>query len=263
MSHALIFNGVTLSPIAHRNSLWIRSAELARALGYAQENSVSRIYRSNADEFTPDMTQVIEIPAESRNGSLENLPEGRCRIFSLRGCHLVAMFSRTKVAKDFRKWVLNVLDNLPSAERRLPEAEAPLPPLPSAAGDEADEADDVLPRHLFAAIDAAERCAPPSGQPVSVPLLPPEPQAEGGRARVRRVEALAGGLLCLHLAAVRGAVPPALVLEAVVVAACDIRTGDTLRFAADARFLGVDLSVRPLSARPLSARSFAGEVRHG
>lgn len=255
MGTALIFNGVTLSPIAHRNRLWIRSAELARALGYAQENSVSRIYRSNADEFTPDMTQVIEIPAESRNGSLENLPEGRCRIFSLRGCHLVAMFSRTKVAKDFRKWVLNVLDNLPTAERRLPEAEASLPPLPSAAG---DEADDVLPRHLFAAIDAAERCAPQTGQPVSVPLLPPEPEAEGGRARVRHMEVLPGGLLCLHLTAMRGAVPPALVLDAVVAGACDIRTGDTLRFAADARFLDVDLS-----ARPLSARSFAGEVRHG
>lgn len=250
MSHALIFNGVTLSPITHRNSLWIRSAELARALGYGRENQVSRLYRNNADEFTPDMTQLIEIPDSPDSG----LPV-KTRIFSLRGCHLVAMFSRTKVAKDFRKWVLNVLDNLPSAERRLPEAEAPLPPLPSAAG---DEADDVLPRHLFAAIDAAERCAPPSGQPVSLPLLPPEPEAEGGRARVRRVEALAGGLLCLHLTAVYGAVPPALVLEAVVVAACDIRTGDTLRFAADARFLGVDLS-----ARPLSARSFAGEVRHG
>ena len=75
---------------------------------------------------------------------------------------------------------------------------------------------------------------------------------------MRHMEALPGGLLCLHLTAMRGAVPPALVLDAVVAGACDIRTGDTLRFAADARFLGVDLS-----ARSLSVRSFAGEVRHG
>lgn len=250
MSHALIFNGVTLSPIAHQNSLWIRSAELARALGYKRPDILTKLYTQNADEFTPDMTQVIEIPDNT-----DSVFPVKTRIFSLRGCHLVAMFSRTKVAKDFRKWVLNVLDNLPTADRRLPEAEAPLPPLPPAAG---DEADDALPRHLFAAIAAAERCAPQTGQPVSLPLLPPEPEAEGGRARVRHMEALAGGLLCLQLAAVCGAVPSALVLEAVVVAACDIRTGDTLRFAADARFLGVDLS-----ARPLSARSFAGEVRHG
>ncbi len=31
-------------------------------------------------------------------------------IFSLRGARLIAMFSRTKVAKEFRKWVLDVLD---------------------------------------------------------------------------------------------------------------------------------------------------------
>lgn len=34
----------------------------------------------------------------------------KVRIFSLRGCHLVAMFARTAVAKEFRKWVLDVLD---------------------------------------------------------------------------------------------------------------------------------------------------------
>ena len=250
MSHALIFNGVTLSPITHQNSLWIRSAELARALGYGRENQVSRLYRNNADEFTPDMTQVIEIP----DGPDSGLPV-KTRIFSLRGCHLVAMFSRTKVAKDFRKWVLNVLDSLTTAERRPLADELLLPPAPSSA-----DADAAVARHIFAAIDAAECCAPQTGQPVSVPLLPPEPEAEGGRARVRHMEALPGGLLCLHLSVVCGAVPSALVLEAVVVAACDIRTGDTLRFAADARFLGVDMSARPLSALPLVP---AGEARHG
>ncbi|WP_299394157.1 BRO family protein [uncultured Desulfovibrio sp.] len=248
MSHALIFNGVPLSPITHQNSLWIRSAELARALGYADESSVGRIYQRNADEFSADMTQLIEIP-DSVNLTVPT------RIFSLRGCHLVAMFSRTKVAKDFRKWVLNVLDSLTTAERRPLADELLLPPAPSSA-----DADAAVARHIFAAIDAAECCAPQTGQPVSVPLLPPEPEAEGGRARVRHMEALPGGLLCLHLSVVCGAVPSALVLESVVVGACDIRTGDTLRFAADARFLGVDMSARPLSALPLVP---AGEARHG
>ncbi|MGL5410310.1 MAG: P22AR C-terminal domain-containing protein, partial [Shewanella sp.] len=32
------------------------------------------------------------------------------RIFSLRGAHLIAMFSRTALAKEFRRWVLDVLD---------------------------------------------------------------------------------------------------------------------------------------------------------
>ena len=104
---ALTFNDVTLSPISHQNNLWIRAVELAHALGYAQENSVSRIYRSNSDEFTPDMTQVIEI-FDGADSALST----KARIFSLRGCHLVAMFARTPVAKAFRRWVLDVLDKL-------------------------------------------------------------------------------------------------------------------------------------------------------
>ncbi|MBD5417361.1 MAG: hypothetical protein HDR50_06825 [Desulfovibrio sp.] len=114
MEMALTFNDVTITPIHYQNSLWIRAAELARALGYAREDKVSRLYQRNADEFTPDMTQVIEITADPQNGVLAN---GRCRIFSLRGCHLLAMLARTAIAKAFRKWVLDILDKLAEEER--------------------------------------------------------------------------------------------------------------------------------------------------
>ena len=122
MNISLTFNDITFSPVPHQNSLWIRAVELARALGYSSEEKVSRVYRRNADEFTPDMTQLIEISAEAQNGLLDNLSAGRCRIFSLRGCHLLAMFARTPVAKAFRRWVLDVLDRLAAQERAaLPE----------------------------------------------------------------------------------------------------------------------------------------------
>lgn len=121
MNISLTFNDITFSPVPHQNSLWIRAVELARALGYSSEEKVSRVYRRNADEFTADMTQVIEISAEAQNGLLGSA--GRCRIFSLRGCHLLAMFARTPVAKAFRRWVLDVLDRLAAEERAaLPEA---------------------------------------------------------------------------------------------------------------------------------------------
>lgn len=105
MTTALTFNDVTLSPVQHQGSLWIRATELARALGYSDESKVSRIYRAHSDEFTPDMVQTLEIAPEAQNG----LP-GKMRIFSPRGCHLIAMFARTAVAKAFRRWVLDVLD---------------------------------------------------------------------------------------------------------------------------------------------------------
>lgn len=120
MNISLTFNDITFTPVPHQNSLWIRAVELARALGYSSEEKVSRVYRRNADEFTADMTQVIEISPEARFGLLGSA--GRCRIFSLRGCHLLAMFARTPVAKEFRRWVLDVLDRLAAEERAaLPE----------------------------------------------------------------------------------------------------------------------------------------------
>ena len=115
MSHSLCFNDFAFSPITRGNQPWIRATELARALGYGRENQVSRLYRNNADEFTPDMTQVVEITVQPQNGA-----EGRARIFSLLGCHLLAMFARTPVAKAFRKWCLDVIerygDRVPVAE---------------------------------------------------------------------------------------------------------------------------------------------------
>ena len=111
MTQVLIFNEITLSPVTYQNSLWIRATELARALGYSDTRKITHLYERNADEFTPEMTQVIEITDVPEMGTLENLRR-KARIFSLRGCHLVAMFARTPVAKAFRRWVLDVLDKL-------------------------------------------------------------------------------------------------------------------------------------------------------
>lgn len=73
------------------------------------------------------MTQLIEIvdnPTLGRSTNLSNY----ARIFSLRGCHLLAMFARTPVAKAFRKWVLDVLDRLAAEERAaLPSSDTLTP----------------------------------------------------------------------------------------------------------------------------------------
>ena len=100
--NSLTFNTVTLHPIQQNDEqVWITSTELARTLGYKHENAVSKIFNRKTDEFTNKMTQVIENP---------QLPNLGMRIFSLRGCHLIAMFASTPVAKEFRKWVLDILD---------------------------------------------------------------------------------------------------------------------------------------------------------
>ncbi|MCH7333829.1 BRO-N domain-containing protein [Acinetobacter modestus] len=100
--NSLTFNTVTLHPIQQNDEqIWITSTELARTLGYKQENAVSKIFNRKADEFTNKMTQVIENP---------QLPNLGMRIFSLRGAYLISMFAKTAVSKEFRKWVLDILE---------------------------------------------------------------------------------------------------------------------------------------------------------
>ena len=99
----LTFQNTTLSVINQHNQTFITANDLGLALEYAGPmQAILKIYDRNADEFTAEMTALIEMPTA---GGIQKV-----RIFSLRGAHLIAMFARTKVAKDFRKWVLDILD---------------------------------------------------------------------------------------------------------------------------------------------------------
>ena len=120
MTTALTFNDITLSPISHQNSPWIRAVELAKALGFKREDQAAKIYRAHADEFTPDMAQLVEI-----TDNADSAFPVKSLIFSLRGCHLVAMFARTPVAKAFRRWVLDVLDKLDAEQHAASPSPTP------------------------------------------------------------------------------------------------------------------------------------------
>ncbi|MDF7702142.1 BRO family protein [Enterobacter hormaechei subsp. steigerwaltii] len=103
----LNFHGVSLTPVDSVSGVWLTSSDIAKALGYASSKSVSTIYSRNSDEFTSSMTMVIKMKTIGINNSLR---EKSVRVFSLRGCHLIAMFATTDKAKEFRRWVLDVLD---------------------------------------------------------------------------------------------------------------------------------------------------------
>lgn len=106
---SLTFNNQKIEIFRQDDQIWLTSSELARALGYKSTKSITNLYNANADEFTDGMTLVTESVTNGINNSLREIT---VRIFSLRGCHLIAMFARTAVAKEFRKWVLDILDNL-------------------------------------------------------------------------------------------------------------------------------------------------------
>lgn len=108
----LTFNGFEFNVIEHSGMQYLTLPEIAAVLyekeGGAQtdtpsvESRVRKLYQRHADEFRKDMTALIRMQTA---GGMQEV-----RVFSLRGCHLLGMFARTTVAKQFRSWALDVLD---------------------------------------------------------------------------------------------------------------------------------------------------------
>lgn len=117
---ALAFRNTQLTPVSRNGQIWLTAAELARALGYARTDLVTRVYERNAEEFSDSMTVTVKLTV---TGS--PCPTA-VRIFSLRGAHLIAMFARTPVAAEFRRWVLDILDREVGALVQAPAAPPPL-----------------------------------------------------------------------------------------------------------------------------------------
>lgn len=119
-TNQLVFNNTTLSIINLNNQIWFTSSELARALNYSDQSSVNRIYSRYQYEFTNKMTSSVKLTDQ-------NQQMREVRIFSLRGAHLIAMFSRTEIARDFRKWVLDILDKEVQKTTPQPSTTTPIP----------------------------------------------------------------------------------------------------------------------------------------
>ncbi|WP_439640076.1 BRO family protein [Nevskia sp.] len=95
------FSGLIFTIHDHSGSRWITSTDVGKALGYAQPDNVTRVYRNHADEFTAGdtCTSVSEVQGQRRE----------VRLFSATGCVLLSMFANTPRAKDFRAWAKRVL----------------------------------------------------------------------------------------------------------------------------------------------------------
>jgi prophage antirepressor-like protein len=109
--NSISFHNTHFTIVPHNGQPWLTAAQIGAALDYADEKAVQRIYTRHSDEFTDAMTGVVKLTTPSGKQEV--------RIFSLRGAHLIAMFSRTAVAKEFRRWVLDVLDKEVGTGQRI------------------------------------------------------------------------------------------------------------------------------------------------
>lgn len=105
----LMFEDQKLQIIERDGEHWLRLPQIGAALGYANQYKVQKIYESHAVEFTSSMTALVKLPdLLPQDGATGQMRE--VRVFSLRGAHLIGMFARTAKAQEFRRWVLDVLD---------------------------------------------------------------------------------------------------------------------------------------------------------
>ncbi len=101
-SNVLVFETTEFDVVDIHQIPWLRGPQIEVALDYEKRGAINTLFDRNADEFTDEMTQVIELPTA---GGIQPV-----RIFSPRGCYLLGMLARTEKAKAFRSWVLDVLE---------------------------------------------------------------------------------------------------------------------------------------------------------
>lgn len=102
MNNQLVFKSHTLTPVIVNNQPYLETRQIGVALGYTRGDVIGQLYKAHADEFTQDMTCTSDLLVQGQ--------KHKVRVFSLRGCHLLAMFSKTPVAKEFRRWVLDLIE---------------------------------------------------------------------------------------------------------------------------------------------------------
>lgn len=105
----LVFDDTVFTVMDRDGQPWLRGPEIAVALGYERADAIARIHKRNADEFTQEMTDTVNLTV---SGNLQS----STRIFSLRGAYLLGMFASTPPAKRFRRWVLDVLEGKAQAQ---------------------------------------------------------------------------------------------------------------------------------------------------
>jgi len=107
------FKGVPLAFTQVDGEWWNDATEAAAALGYTKRRALLRLFQRHAVEFGADETRVAKLT--TTDGKAYNK-----RVFSPRGLRHLALLGRTPKCKAFRRWVLDVIDELQRARRPAP-----------------------------------------------------------------------------------------------------------------------------------------------
>lgn len=108
MHTSLTFKDQAITTYDNSDSkIWFTAEQLSKLLGYSDIKQVNKIFQRHKDEFTDSMSTLTKVTVSNKNNELECV---RLRLFSPRGAHLIGMVSRTKIAKELRRWLLDLVE---------------------------------------------------------------------------------------------------------------------------------------------------------
>lgn len=117
-THLASFNGTPIEIIDHHGQPWLTGEQIGRAIGIKHaRKGIHSIYTRHADEFTTQMSTVLNLGTVDRKVR-------EVRVYSPRGAWMIAMWAQTDQAKQFRVWVLDVLEKQSelAGQEKPPEA---------------------------------------------------------------------------------------------------------------------------------------------
>jgi prophage antirepressor-like protein len=117
----LKFQDTPLTTVIRKGEIYLKGKDIALALGYANPHKIAEMYRQYQDEFDSEMVTREKVKVLKPETGSKNEINGLsvdALYFNRRGAWLLAMLSKAPKAKEFRKWVLDVLENHVDANKK-------------------------------------------------------------------------------------------------------------------------------------------------
>lgn len=102
------FNGTQVRVLIKNNTIEIEMSELAKAIGYSDENSIRQIITRNSELKNKEFSYLKKVDS-IENGIIKKREK---RVFTEDGLYEVSMLANTEISKKFRRRIREIMKQL-------------------------------------------------------------------------------------------------------------------------------------------------------
>ena len=102
------FNGTQVKVLIKNNTIEIEMSELAKAIGYADENSIRQIITRNSELKNKEFSYLKKVDS-IENGIIKKREK---RVFTEDGLYEASMLANTEISKKFRRRIREIMKQL-------------------------------------------------------------------------------------------------------------------------------------------------------